>query len=598
VEKDSGDYASQTPLRATKTFGRTRKLGRTRRLLFLAAPLALGLTGCDSCDRVVRHFASKSLKQAPAPAVHTHDDDIAAAVAGPAAADATQDASPQMSIQCSEPTKAVSPTLFGIAFADADLELNASAYRWGGNTTSRYNPKINAWNSGNDWFWENVQVDSADVFLGKVENRAGVAAITVPIMGWVAKDGTSGSYPLSAYPDQAETDPQHPEYGNGKKKDGTLLAGEPARTSVPITPADVGAWVKALKAADAKRGKKLVYEYILDNEPGLWDSTHRDVHPDGSTYDELVQKAIAFGAAIRAADPDALIAGPAEWGWPNYFFSGKDVKAGYSKKPDRLAHGDVPFLKYYLSELRKYREKTNTRVLDVLDIHFYPQAEHVQHPDGPDNSGGGSTDPETNELRFRQTRALWDCTYVDESWINEAQCIVPRMKQLIAENDPGLKLQIGEWNFGAESHPAGGVALAEALGRFAQYGVDSAYYWTYPRKGTPAYWAFRAFRNYDGKGGHFLEQLVPTHAPAGTSLYASRDATGKKTVAIALNFSADTAKTVTLQTPGCAPASQVKAYSSDIDAKGLQPLEAASAGTSVKLTLKPYSVTVIEITRL
>lgn len=48
------------------------------------------------------------------------------------------------------------------------------------------------------------------------------------------------------------------------------------------------------------------------------------------------------------------------------------------------------------------------------------------------------------------------------------------------------------------------MALAEALGRFGQGGVLSAFYWTYPVKWFAAFWAFRAFRNFDGAGGRFL----------------------------------------------------------------------------------------------
>ena len=52
---------------------------------------------------------------------------------------------------------------------------------------------------------------------------------------------------------------------------------------------------------------------------------------------------------------------------------------------------------------------------------------------------------------------------------------------------------------------SGALATAEALGRFAQFGVTSAFYWTYPPENSPAMWAFRAYRNFDGKGGHFLD---------------------------------------------------------------------------------------------
>ena len=55
------------------------------------------------------------------------------------------------------------------------------------------------------------------------------------------------------------------------------------------------------------------------------------------------------------------------------------------------------------------------------------------------------------ELRLASTCSLWDGIYVDESWIGQAVYLIPRMKQLIAENYPGqsrfLRLQA--------LHPAG-----------------------------------------------------------------------------------------------------------------------------------------------
>ena len=50
--------------------------------------------------------------------------------------------------------------------------------------------------------------------------------------------------------------------------------------------------------------------YNLDNEPMLWNSTHRDVHPQPLSYDELRDRTYTYGAAIKAADPGAKTLGP------------------------------------------------------------------------------------------------------------------------------------------------------------------------------------------------------------------------------------------------------------------------------------------------
>jgi hypothetical protein len=524
---------------------------------------------------------------------------LASKVAGPAPTTKMTGMTNPYAVECASEGQPVSPTIFGVAWADGDKDLGATAHRWGGNTTSRYNPKLgDAWSSANDWFFENQRIDSVDTFRGKVlaMGDGSRAAITVPIMGWVAKDTTSCSFPVAKFGPQGKVDPDR-QCGNGTKPDGKtpIPPGDPSIASVKITPDDVGAWVAKLRAADDKRGRRTIYEYILDNEPGLWNTTHRDVHPQPMTYDELLEKTIAFGTAIRKADPNAVIAGPASYGWWEYFYSTKDHDEGFRKKPDRKAHGDVPLLEWYLRKLAEHEKKTGVRVLDVLDVHLYPQAEGVQGPDGHGGDGGGETDRAHNDTRFRVTRSLWDRNYQDESWIKEAVYLIPRMKEIIAKNYPGRGFQIGEYNFGAEEHIAGGVALAEALGRFALLGVSDAFYWTYPKKPTPAYWAFRAYRNYDGAGGHFQERIVPSSAPTGTSLYASRDAAGKKWVLVALNFSADRPQDAKIELHGCAAPRSVKSFVYTGGAAGFLAGDAKIEGTNLRAKLPPYSITVIEL---
>jgi hypothetical protein len=578
-------------------------------LVLATAVLGGGGVGCERCSKkdTTTPVADSAAGVAsimvmadggPVKAQAVFTEAMASKVAGPTPSGGKiSGATTPMAVECKSAGQQVSPTIFGVAFADNDKDLGATAHRWGGNTTTRYNHKLSAWNTTFSWFWENIKIDSHEVFLGKVAEKGGLAAITVPIMGWVAKDTSSGSFPVSVFGPQEKTDPYHPDFGNGKKPDGKTLIppGPQTRTSVAVTPDDVADFVKRVRAYEKKIGKKLVFEWILDNEPGLWSTTHRDVHPTPLTYDELLEKTIAFGTAIRKADPDAVIAGPTSYGWWEYFYSTKDHDEGMRAKPDRKAHGDVPLIAWYLQKLAEHEKKTGVRILDVLDVHIYPQGDNVQGPDGQGGDGGGETDRKTNDVRFRTTRSLWDREYVDESWIKEAVYLIPRMKDLIAENYPGRGFQIGEYNFGAEHHVAGGVALAEALGRFAINGVSHAFYWTYPKKGKPAYWAFRAYRNYDDKGGHFLEQIVPSSSPSGTSLYASRDETGKKWVLVALNFSADRPHDASIELKGCIGPGAVKSYVYTGGEQGFVAGDVKLEGSSLKSKLPPYSITVIEL---
>ena len=503
-----------------------------------------------------------------------------------------------MSVDCRARATRVSPGIYGIAAyaanddkrAAAQWMMGATARRWGGNTTSTYNWEKSFWNLGSDWFFEDHEAPTYRRFIEENEQHGVASVVTVPMMGWVAKDGTSSSFPVSVYGAQAATDQWRPDAGNGQDKAGKpVVPGPPGRAYEAVTPAFVKRWVETIKAEDAKAGKRRVTMYILDNEPMLWSHTHRDAHPQPLSYDELLQRTIEYGTAIREADPGAVIAGPAEWGWTNYFYSAKDTaEGGPTARPDRRAHGDQPLVAYYLHALAEHEKKTGTRILDVLDLHAYPQGERVY---------GEASEPDVAALRLRQTRMLWDPTYVDESWIHEPVRLLPRMKQWVAESYPGLATSLGEWNFGGESHMSGGLAVAEALGRFAEAGLTYAFYWTYPPEGSPVMWAFHAYRDFDGKGGHFLDWLTPATvagAPT-TSLFVSRDETGRHLVAVVLNLSRKDAVAADVDLSACGQVTSAQAYSYEGGREGFRPGAPASKGATVTQPLAPYSISVLDV---
>ncbi len=492
-------------------------------------------------------------------------------------------------IFCQKPAKPISPLIYGLGNVNGPPELNASAYRWGGNPTTRFNWKINAWNTASDWYYQNIEVKGWAAYLEKAAERNAYVSLTVPIIGWVAKDTSSVGFPISIFGPQARNDGYRPDAGNGIRADKSLIKPKsPTQTSVPASPAFVAEWVRQIRALDAKHGgKRRVNAYILDNEPMLWNSTHRDIHPEPVTYDELVNRTIKYGSAIRAADPGAVIVGPAVWGWPAYLYSAKDAVEGFSRKPDRKTHDDVPFIEYYLRKLKEHEKKTGVRVLDVLDVHFYPQGRGIYS----DNA-----DADTVARRLRSTRSLWDPTYKDESWIEDRIRLIPRAFEWINKNYPGLGFSIGEWNFGAEKHPSGGIALAEALGRFAQEGLTSAYYWLAPPKDTPAYWAFRAFRNYDGAGGRFLDWFVPAKGSPDLSVFASRDEKRQRLVIVVLNSDTKMQADLDIDFASCGVSSAGRGFSYWGNREGLALQPGLKVGEKrINGTVRPFSISVFEI---
>ncbi len=509
-----------------------------------------------------------------------------------------QYAKKRVRVSCDETRHAVSGGIFGIAYSprhDDTVDvwgLSPTGRRWGGNPASRYNFKLgNAWNTGADWYFENVNYrgDAAtgpawQKFMDDNQKHDADSAVTLPLVGWVAKDTSSYSFSVKKFGAQEAVDPYKDDPGNGIAQDGSKLRpGPPTVTSTAADDKFLGEWVKAM----AGYGKKdQPHMYILGNEPMLWHDTHRDVHPDPADYDEVLKKSIEAIVAIRAHDEDAVIAGPAVWGWPAYFNSAKDVEVSTTLRPDRRLHGDVPFLRWYVRELKQEGEKRGMRMLDVLDVHFYPQGDRI-YSDAADFSTAGR--------RIRSVRGLWDQEYVDESWIDEPIYLLPRLKALIAEEDPRLKLSLGEWSFGGEKDISGALAMAEALGRMAEHRLDYAYYWTYPEEKTKAWAAFRAFTNYDGKGARFASSYLTAAVPDGLSVFPAQDAATGRLTLVVVNPDRTAGVEAELSLKGCPTHKKMRTFA--LTARDDVLVETSNGAPKASVLVAPYSVNVIELTK-
>lgn len=408
-----------------------------------------------------------------------------------------------LSIDVTAGLHGISPYIYGMSFADAALaaDLRLPVNRWGGNATTRYNWQNDTSNRAFDWFFENIPNKNAhpenlpngsasDLFVEQNRGTGAQTLLTVPLIGWTPKDRTQTcGFSVAKYGPQQSVDPLMTDCGNGVKPGGSALVtkNDPADTSTAITPAFVQAWMSHLMGRYGRAANGGVRFYNLDNEPMLWNSTHRDVHPNPTTYDELRNDNYAYAAAIKASDPDAQTLGPVLWGWSAYF----DSAAG---APDRQAHANQPFLDWYMDQMQAYQTAHGVRILDYLDVHFYPQANGVF---------AGATDAATQALRLRSTRALWDPTYVDESWINDTVRLIPRLHDWVTQHYAGTKTAISEYNWGALNTLNGALAQAEVLGIFGREGLDLAALWGPPAFTDPGAFAFRMYRNYDGSGSAF-----------------------------------------------------------------------------------------------
>ena len=498
---------------------------------------------------------------------------------------------------------AISPYIYGVSIADPDVlkALGATVDRWGGNPSTRYNWAYgNAWNAARDWDFHNTNYGNpsgsvSDNFVRDAVASGSVPLITIPSIGWVAKNGDSstqsvqvpsqGGPPLS--PGSSSIAGYDPT-ANRQLTSVPSYAKKPSAFTLDPSPTEAAVyqdeWVHELvqRFGVAPRG---VGYFAIDNEPDLWSTTQTDVHPTRMSYDSMLANYEEYATAVKAQDPTALILGPDASGWTSYYYSDLDRgNDNFATHADQNAHGGQPFLPWWLGQVAKADQARGSRSLDLLDVHFYPQAQGVF---------SDASDPATQALRIRSVHALFDPKYVDESWIATPVDLIPRLKQWIAQEYPGTGLAITEYNWGGEKDASGAVALAEVLGTFGREGVSLATYWSYPQPASPAGAAFRLYRNFDGHGASFGNVSLPVSSSAnGVAAYAARHSERRETDVILVNEAGNQTAHVHLDlgvaSYGTATLFRVAGGSSDI-------VKSSLASASDSLTLPPYSLTLVRV---
>jgi hypothetical protein len=467
----------------------------------------------------------------------TQSASVTVTITAPAAA-----AGPALSVDAGNQTRPINPYIYGwngySADASASQAANITVDRWGGDATSLYNYKLDVSNAGSDWYFENgvsgTEVPAsqdASAFNTQVEADAAAGAKTlgtVGLMGWVAKDGTSCSFPTSLYPSQFAYNPFNHACGDGELPDQSMILGSPANAETPVDPTWATGWVAYLAGKFGTASNGGVAIYSLDNEPDWWDGGHHDVYTHPFSYDDITNLGLTYAAAIKASDPTAEVAGPVMSFWWDFFYSKKDVEAGWdaggncsqpwSNPVDRAAHGGIPMIEYYLQKFAAYDKTNSQRLLDYLDLHTYFAATYNGNGLGLTTAG----DTGAQQARLNSTRVFWDPTYTDPNYPQPnyttdtnyttncnvpllAPQMIPMAQGWIAKDYPNTKLAFTEYNWGGQEHINGALAQADLLGIFGKYGLDMATLWGPPDPTTqiPGLMAYEVFRNYDGKNSKF-----------------------------------------------------------------------------------------------
>lgn len=491
----------------------------------------------------------------------------------------------------------ISPYIYGVN-SGVDLDtVTAGSFRLGGNRMSCYNWENNMSNAGSDWYNSADMHMVQDVVDDELRQTPGGAAInaamdtsahnvpykllTLQMLGYVS----SSTYKRLDMVDDDCTAPNTEYwYEVVNRKPGDFLMEPDKKDNTVYTDEYLNYLINTL--GDSSNGG--FNAYALDNEPGLWNGTHRLSHGEHVTCEELIEKSTDLAKVVKDMDSGAEVFGPSLYGYTAF-----QSLAGAPDWNEKQSAGNYRwFIDYYLDEMKKAEQQDGRRLLDVLDIHYYTEAKG--------ECGQRSCNHYDNDAcvraRLDSVRSLFEDGYCENSWIvdNGAEFfpLIPNLQKSIDEYYSGTKLAFTEYNFGGGDHISGGVCQADVLGIFAENGVYFATLWSFDENQYQLS-AINMFTNYDGCGSSFGDTLVRSESSDRNtvSVYSSTDEKGTLRM-ILTNKSLHEETPVTISISGeddyTAPMMyELYGDSTEIRNSGTVELD----GKELTCSLKPLSVT-------
>ncbi|MBN1984397.1 MAG: glycoside hydrolase family 44 protein [Chitinivibrionales bacterium] len=408
-------------------------------------------------------------------------------------------------------TLPISPYVYGSNGFNDIAVARCAVMRQGGNRLTGYNWENNASNAGADYIHSSDGYLSNSVIPGRVltdfvntaKKSDQAALITLPMAGFVAADRKGTVLETEKAP-------------SIRWKNVVFTKGAPFALTPDTADGSVyiDECVNHLVSTFGKAYQGGVWGYSLDNEPGLWNSTHPRIHPQKVGCGELIEKSIAVARVIKNADPSAQVSGPALFGYSAYYdLCSADDWTSVKGNSDW-------FISYYLDQMRKASQSYGARLLDILDLHWYPEAQgdgqRILSGSSPDD--GDPVTAGAAAARMQAPRSLYDTTYAEDSWISKWMTpkqpvtdwsnptpgpikLLAHIQNSIDSYYPGTRIAFTEYSYGAPHHISGGIAQADFLGSCGKQGVFMTNKW-YGIKSFAAA-AFQIYRNYNGINGSF-----------------------------------------------------------------------------------------------
>ncbi|MBX7131526.1 MAG: glycoside hydrolase family 44 protein [Fimbriimonadaceae bacterium] len=405
----------------------------------------------------------------------------------------------------------ISPYIYGVNFPDwGKMGRLFTVARQGGNRMTAYNWETNASNAGSDFHHQNdgYMGESNEpgwtvrTFMDAAQKKGAVPLLTIQMAGYVSAD-KNGDGDVNKTPDYLSK-----RFHPIKTNKGAAAAFPPDSKDGVVFADEFVTWVEKTRAESPP------VWYLFDNEPDLWHSTHARIHPEPVTLREIIDKSKEFCTMIKRVAPGALTLAPGNYGF-----------MGFTTLQGAKDLGQRHFIDAYLLAMRDAEKQSGKRLLDVLDVHWYPEAKG-----GGVRVAWGEDKPGTAEARIQAPRSLWDPTYVEDSWIadylgKKPIVLLPDLQRRINKSYPNTKLAITEYDFGGGNHVSGMLAQADVLGIFGREGVFTACMFGLEPEDKAQLAGFRAFRDYDGKGSTFADRALRVSGvdPATASVYAALD---------------------------------------------------------------------------
>lgn len=524
----------------------------------------------------------------------------------------------------------ISPYIYGFNTTNtANISgMSPSLVRFGGNAASNYNWKLHTYNAGGDWFFESFGLWSPPGYMNDsvqltsyTVGQGSHMLTTIPMLNWVAQQ-SGWSFSVKQYGPQCKTDPGNSDAGNGQKPDcSTPITTQastnayyplvntpqdcPSGTTDGTTCIDRQTWAQALATAFGSNICNVPYSaitschfYDLDNEPEIWDGSHKDVHPIQSGYTELANSFVNLGNALKSWDPSAVRFGPITCCW-NFLWT-----AGPTGD-NKAAHAGVDYVPWWLNHVYWQDQINGSRSLDAFDIHAYL---------GDNIDTTGFTTAQMRAEVGKYVREYWDPTYanasIDQDWITTTQpnrsimFIIPRMKALINAIYPGTPLSFTEWeSFWSEWEFPTALSDADAFGAMGREGLSFSTRWGGPDQTDtttnlphPNYTAFRLWTNYDGARHGFGTLSISDTSSANPDQfvsYAALNSTGNTMTIMVLNKDPNNKANVSFNLNNFT-ASTYTSYTVSSTNPGAI-VSSTSQGWSSTQTFAPYSITLLVV---